>query len=242
MGVYADFLASARSIDTGGHDGIRIAGDKAIVRQIRALMAAVDPAYPSGFEARNEVQSIAIFGGSPSGGTFTLSFTLKGGTTFTTAGIAHNANAATIQGAINTAATAASVPGWANGDIVVTGGPLTTTPITLTYSGASVASKNHGAVSINAAGVTGGTAGAVSTTTHGQSKRLAWAVLRVSGCISSDPPAQGTSPSSVVAIDRAANPHMLDQDAIRDLAREASIEDESADVYTAIVNAFSKLV
>lgn len=238
MGVYADLLANAVSIDAGGDDGVRAAGNKALVRQIRGLMAVMDPAYPSGFEARDEVQVVAQFGGTPSAGTFNLAFSLWSGESFTTDEIAYDADAATIETAIDDAAALAGIVGFVAGDIAVTGGPLDADDLTLTYSGDSVAAQNHGEVAISVTGLTGGTAGDESTTTDGQADRTAWATLRVSGCISSDPPAQGVTPTSVTAVARANNPHMPDQDVIRALAREASIQDQNADVYTAIVNAF----
>jgi hypothetical protein len=184
------------------------------------------------------VQVVAQFGGTPSAGTFTLAFSLWSGETFTTAAIAYDADAATIEAAIDTAAALASIAGFEAGDIAVTGGPLDADDITLTYSGDSVASQNHGEVEIAVTGLTGGTAGDESVTTEGQSNRTGWAALRVSGCISSDPPAQGEDPTTVTAVDRVANPHMPDQGTIRDLAREAAIEDQNEAVYTAIMAAF----
>jgi hypothetical protein len=83
--------------------------------------------------------------GTVDGGTITR--TLK--PEFETASIAYNANAATIEAAMHAAAAAASIPDFVVGDIGVSSGPLTITPITLTYDGASVAGQNHGQFDIN---------------------------------------------------------------------------------------------
>lgn len=167
MTVIADLLAAPRSFSRTDAGGGRI-----FYRQLEAIRNRLggDFDYPAAAAAGNEVQSIATYVHASSGN-IKLVFTLFGGVTFTTANIAYNGNAAAILSAINTAATSASVPNWTNGDIAVSGGDLTTAAVTLTFSGASVAGKNHGLTTIDATGLvyTGGTAvlGAVSTTTGG---------------------------------------------------------------------------
>jgi hypothetical protein len=96
----------------------------------------------------NEVQSIARHVNNVTGGTFTLTLTINGGGPVTTAAIAYNAIAATIQSAIDL------VSGVTAGHIVVTGGPLTTTAITITFSGADVDLTNQGQTTINGASLT----------------------------------------------------------------------------------------
>jgi len=116
----------------------------------------------------DEVQSIAIYVPTVSGGTFTLTISLLGLSPFTTANIAFDATAATIEAAIDTAAGIAAVPGFSAGDIAVTGGDLVTTPVVLTFSGNSVDGQNHGLTTIDGALLTGGgSAGAITTTTNG---------------------------------------------------------------------------
>lgn len=235
MGIYTDFLNSATTIDI---ESPRVGSDKAIYRSIQALRDVQgDHDYPAAFDAIDEVQVIAIYSGTVSGGTFTLTFVLADGTTFTTAAIAHNANAATIEGAIDTAAAAASVPGFVAGDIAVTGGPLTTTPLTFTYSGASVAGANHGEVVINGASLTGGgTAGDESVTTEGQTKRTAWAILNACGAITGTIPVQGEAPTDIsAATNRENNAYLPDQHTLRALAHAAAVEDGNADVETEIL-------
>ncbi len=99
----------------------------------------------------DEVQEIEQYAVNFTGGTFTLTFNLDGESPFTTAAIAYNANAATVETAIDVAATLAGVTGWTNGDITVSGGPLTAAALVLTFDGASVAQTNQGQTTINGA-------------------------------------------------------------------------------------------
>jgi len=139
-------MASPKSFDTASN----------ISRYLAGRMAIIDTPLPAQFQATNEVQQIAAFSGTATGGTFTLTITLFGGTLLTTAAIVYNASAATIQSAIDVAA-AGVVPGWTNGDIVVAGGPFTVAAVTFTYSGNSVSGKNHSQISINGASLVGAT-------------------------------------------------------------------------------------
>src|SRR5664279_4725689 len=77
----------------------------------------------------NEVQTISETG-SPTAGTFTLTGTPPGGTSKTSASIARNASAATVQ----TALTASTMYG--TGNVSCTGGPLPTTTVTCSFVGA----------------------------------------------------------------------------------------------------------
>jgi hypothetical protein len=234
--VLADLLASPKTFSATKPR----TGDNRLIHQQLAeiLRDQGDFEYPAGYTGVNEVQNIAIFGGSVSAGTFTLTVTLRSGQSFTTAGIAFGANAATIQTAIDVAATAAAVPGWVNGHIVVSGGPLTTTPLVLTFSGASVAANNHGQTTINGAGLTGGTAGAATTSVDGQTNRKAWATLKVLGLVTSAPPAQGANPTGIVTSPKGAIPHGLSKTTLKALITEAAIEDLNNGVSTALLAAF----
>jgi hypothetical protein len=128
-----------------------------------ALLAGtpVDETTPGVDSSTDEVQTIAIFA-TPVTGSFTLTLNLEGEDAFTTAAIAYNANAAAIETAIDVAATAAGVTGWTNGDISVSGGPLTTTPVVLTFDGTSVEQSVQGLTVVNPAGLIA-TAGAGAT-------------------------------------------------------------------------------
>jgi hypothetical protein len=102
-------------------------------------------------DAVNEVQTITITG-SPTGGTFTLTY--KGATT---TAITYNANAAAVQAALE------ALPTVQSGQVVGAGGALPATPVTIT--GANLfAGKNID--QITAAGsFTGGSSPAVNVTT-----------------------------------------------------------------------------
>lgn len=98
-----------------------------------------------------EVQTITVTG-TPTGGTFTLSYAGQ-----TTTNIAYNATSA----AIVTALTALSVIG--TGGVTGTGGPLPTTPVVITFAGQNA---NTDVAQITAtASFTGGTTPAIAVTT-----------------------------------------------------------------------------
>lgn len=103
----------------------------------------------------NEVQELAITG-SPTGGTFTLTYGAE-----TTAAIAYNATAAQVQAALE------ALPGLLPGDVVCAGGPLPGTPVTITFQG-RLAATNVAAITTTDS-LTGGTtpASAITTTTAG---------------------------------------------------------------------------
>lgn len=104
----------------------------------------------------NEVQVVTITG-SPTGGTFTLTYSGQ-----TTAGINYNANAAAVQAALE------ALSNIAVGDVVCTGGSLPGTAVTCTFGGA-LGLTNLSEMTASGAGLTGGSspAVAISTTTAG---------------------------------------------------------------------------
>lgn len=184
-----------------------------------------DPDYPAGYEAIDEVQQLTA--NTATGGTQTLTFLLANGETFTTAGIAYNADASTVLAAISTAATGV-VTGWTDGDIAVTGGPLNSATTTFTYSGPSVDGQQHEELTVNGAGLTGGSAGTPSTPTPGQTRRLAWAALKVLHYLTSGLPEQGVTPSSLVATLRVPlQPLDIDRPTLQAIARQAALEDNN---------------
>jgi hypothetical protein len=103
----------------------------------------------SAVAAVNEVQTVTITG-TPTGGTFTLTFDGE-----TTAAIAFNANAAAVQTAL------LALTNLDTGDVTVTGGPGPGTPYVITF-GADYAGQNVGPVTASGAGLTGGTTPAVT--------------------------------------------------------------------------------
>lgn len=99
----------------------------------------------------NEVQTITITG-SPTGGTWTLTFAGE-----TTAGIAHNASAATVLAALD------DLPNIKLGDVTVTGNAGG--PYTVTFVGGPYAGVNVPELSASGALLTGGTDPAVGVAT-----------------------------------------------------------------------------
>lgn len=99
----------------------------------------------------SEVQTITITG-SPTGGSFTLTFSGQ-----TTGSIAYNATAGAVQTALE------ALSNIAPGDVVCTGGPLPGTPVTVTFSG------QYAGIDVSlmtdTESLTGGTTPAVTVTT-----------------------------------------------------------------------------
>lgn len=106
-----------------------------------------------------EVQTVTITG-SPTGGTFTLSLD-RNGVTRTTTALPYNATIAQVQAALE------ALDNIGAGNVVVTGGPLPGSAITVTFGGA-LGSENVNQMTA-AHAFTGGTtpAIAVATTTQG---------------------------------------------------------------------------
>ena len=108
-----------------------------------------------GRPALNEKQTLTMYG-TPTGGTFALTFSGQ-----TTGTIAHNADAVTIQAALE------ALSNIAPGDVVVTGGALPGTPIVIEFAG-TYALTDVPLLTANTSGLTGGSIFAtVSTTTPG---------------------------------------------------------------------------
>lgn len=118
---------------------------------------AFDPDTPDAFETvtrQDEVQNVAITG-TPTGGTFTLTFLGQ-----TTTGIAYNATAAAVQTAL------LALSNLDTGDVTVTGGPGPATPWVVTFGGAY---DNLSVPQMTAtSSLTGGTTPTVTVTTTTQ--------------------------------------------------------------------------
>jgi hypothetical protein len=102
--------------------------------------------------ATNEVQSVVLTG-SPTGGTFTLTFMGQ-----TTAGVAYDANAAAVQSALEALSTIGS------GNVACAGGPLPGTAVSVTFQG-TLAATNVAIMTGSGASLTGGSSPDVSITT-----------------------------------------------------------------------------
>jgi hypothetical protein len=153
-------LAAARSIDSLVFKGLKVPvynitfdglGNALAPAPTQAAIETADASQTKKWprdgldfapDTPSTIQTLRVFDTTPTAGNYTVTVTLADGTTFTTADIAFDANAAAIQSAIDTAALAA-VTDYAAGDIAVTSGPLTTTAATLTFSGSSVSGEAH---------------------------------------------------------------------------------------------------
>lgn len=234
MGAIADFLSTAVTID---HEYPIDPLDRRAYRELTARQAIYDPDVPAALQAADEVQSIAIDVGTVTGGTRTLEFVLASGETFTTGNIAFDADAATIESAIDTAATAAGVVGWTNGDITVAGGPLTTTPVTLTFDGASVDEANHALVVMDDSLLTGGgSGGEISVTTEGQAARSGYAILTQAGILVGTVPSEGVVPSALTR-GASVSERCFSAETIKAIALEIAIAEGNDAIYSALVAA-----
>jgi hypothetical protein len=97
----------------------------------------------------DERQTVTITG-TPTGGTFTLSYDGQ-----TTAGIAYNANAAAVQSALE------ALSNIGVGDVTVSGGALPGTPVVVRFTGA-LERQDVDDMTANGAGLTGGSSPAVA--------------------------------------------------------------------------------
>lgn len=153
-------LAAARAIDRVRFKGEKVpvynllydADGNALANQpTQAALEVADASQPKKWPRdgldfattpASTIQTLKAHSVAATTGNVTITVTLADGTTFTTADVNFDANAAAIQSAIDTAALVA-VTDYTAGDIVVAGGPLTTTAATLTFSGSSVSGEAH---------------------------------------------------------------------------------------------------
>jgi hypothetical protein len=155
------------------------------------------------FRAQNSVTSIAQHVATVSGGTYTLTVTIpsidgKGtAVTYTTAGIAYNATAATMEAALDTASPATVTDGHL---VVAEAGAagLSDGACTFTASGADIAAMPV-FVTIDGASLTGGgTAGAVTQSTYGQASQVSKKALFDMNVVSGTRNEVGSAPSDWV--------------------------------------------
>jgi hypothetical protein len=152
--------AAAKTTYTGS--GIKAVFDEPVIKQNVRLPGGVT--LPKGqvlgqitsLTQQNEVQTITITG-TPTGGTFVLSFAGQ-----VTAAIAYNAAAAAVQAALEALSTIGT------GNVVCAGGALPGTAVTATFQGKCAAIDQPMMTSISS--LTGGTnpAIAITETTKGQ--------------------------------------------------------------------------
>lgn len=147
--VTTGYVFNTLEINGGRADGFEVSGDGfgKILQAGQTLGGLVA-----------EVQTITKTG-TVSGGDYTITIVETGETTAT---IAYDANTAAIQAAIDLLPKVV-----AGGGIVVGGGPISTTPATLTYSGGEFLGQNVAACTVDSSGLTGGGTYDVTTTTPG---------------------------------------------------------------------------
>lgn len=145
----------------GGFQRINPLGDGIIRGPARLLVAPITQAFPTNLSqivnipgnpawtATSEVQTITMTG-TPTGGTFQLSFN-----SVQSATIPYNATLAQVLAALT------SLPGIGAGGVTGTGGPFPATPIIVTFAGANALAAQP-LISAQAAGLTGGTTPAVT--------------------------------------------------------------------------------
>jgi len=216
MAAFADFLAARSTFDDLDR----------VDRRIRQLLDKYgDMAYPTGTAVTDDVQSMAA--ATQTSGNMTLTFTLANGETFTTGNILFSASAATVEGAIDTAATSASITGWTNGDISVSGGAVNSAAVVFTFDGTSVAGSAPALITLADVDGAGGAWGAITKTTNGQAARPARALLHEMGILAGSP----TTPGSTAALTPGGNVRnlaLVPEYVIRILAEEAALEETNA--------------
>ena len=234
MGIFANFLANAVSVDKT--DDIT-ALDRRVKNEMDRIIALGDADAPAAMQGANEVQSWAT--STHTSGNATLGFTLENGETFTTGNIAFNAAAATIESAIDSAATAASITGWTNGDISVSGGAVNANPTVFTFDGTSVANTNPALIVVTDVDGSGGAFGAMSQTTSGQAQRDALAVIDNLGLATMTLPEQsGSVPSDLVGTFLPGQ-SPVSEPTLRALAREVEIQDGIVGMEAALLAAWN---
>ena len=122
----------------------------------------------TGSTGQNEIQTLDLLN-TPTGGTFTVTFDGQ-----TTGAIAYNANAATVEAALE------SLSNITVADLTTTGGVLPGTAITVEFGG-TLAEANVAQMTINPSNLTGGPSIAISTPTPGAAGTDEWHYIDPSG-------------------------------------------------------------
>lgn len=233
MGIYTNLATTSQTIKAAKP---RVGLDRSSAEQLLAKAAKYDPAIATAYAAQDEVQTFAEETDAGAGDTYTLTIDVPklAVGSFTTAAIAYDATAATIETAIDVAATAAGVTGWTNGDISVAeenSAGLSDGYITLTFDGTSVSEQPVEISVLTATGFT--SVGNATRTTGGQCDREATQALFDLGIV------EGTLQNSLEAPSDWAKPEALVKrpryNLIKDLAHQAAYEDGSDDVITAVL-------
>ena len=231
MGIYTDLATGSSTIKAAKP---RVGLGRASAEALLAQAEKFDPTIASDYAAQDEVQTIPEQTDAGAGDTYTLNIVIpKIAINITTAAIAYDATAATIEAAIDTAATAATWTDWTNADISVAeenSAGLDDGYITLTFDGDSVTERGVEVIVLTATGFT--KSGVSARTTGGQTDRKATMALFYLGVVtgtlqdSVEAPSDWTKPAALVKRPRYG--------LIKDLAHQAAVEDGSDDVITAV--------
>ncbi len=196
------------------------------------IASRVDAAIPASSAVTDGVHTVAT--STQTSGNMTLTVTLRSGEAFTTASIAYNAAAATIETAIDSAATTASITGWTNGDITVSGGAVNAAPVVLTFDGTSVAGEAHPITLLTDVDGAGGAWGAVTRTTAGQTSRPAFAVLQNYDIVTGSPPEQDAAASTTSVTKGGGSGRVIPAPITKAIMREVASEDVNNGSYYSI--------
>lgn len=226
MGIYTD-LASGDQIPSKPRVGL----DRSAGEQLLAKSANIGPTVKTAYAAQDEVTRIAAHTGTPVSGNYTITVEFPTlGITYTTASIAYNATAATIETALDTASPAA-VP---NGDVVVSEeGAAGLSDGYCDFTCEDAVAEIPCLISIADVDMSGGSPGAVTRTTPGQSDRKAAMALFELNVISGSLWNSGEQPSlTKPASSGQSRPRFQ---LIHDLAVEAAVEDGKNYIYDAVM-------
>lgn len=237
MTIFANFLASAKSIDVTPE---ATALDRRIVLEIQKKIDQGDAVRPAGFAGVDAVQTLVASGASA--GTFDITVGVRlsnnSAVQVDVSGIDFDASPAAIQIAVN-AAVGAVLPGYTNDDIDVSGaGTAEAADTVFTYSGASVNGRNQPLSTVDGTGLTGGGSEDFTDTTVGQTDRDVWAVIEASSLVGfgGTPPVQGGSlPTLTKIIDPATQ--SFSSATLRAIATETAVQDYIPGLETALLNA-----
>lgn len=139
--------------------GVTFTGDYEFYVRLEGLQTLIKAAFGSeyiGPGGVNEKETLTMTG-TPTGGTFTLTYSAQ-----TTSAIPYNATAAQVQAAL------IALSNIGPGDVMVSGGPFPATPIVVDFTGTLSGTVSGAPLTMSAVGLTGGTSptiGIVRTTT-----------------------------------------------------------------------------
>lgn len=233
MGIYTDLATGSVAIS---QTKPRVGLDRSSAEQLLQKAAQHDPPSAAAWAATDDVQRIPEQTTAATGDTFTLTFNFPNLAvgTFTTAAIAFDATDATIESAIDTAATTASVTGWTNGDITVldeNAAGLDDGWVDFTCDGASVTGQPADLIVMTPTGWTQD--GTITKTASGQVDRKATEALRELNAVSG---VYHDSVDAPVWTKPAANGQSRPRkDLLRSLCAQAEVEDGNENVWDAVI-------